>query len=219
MWIAITAAWADDLNCNGLDASVEQPVDLSDPLCASHIDPATGNPYETADRYHDYARFGCTFLLDDAYDIDGDGVGMGLVRSAGLEVALTCDNCPSDANADQLDTDGDGVGDVCVDGLYLGWPSPGHTGQPNDLVVMSSSAGSTVKVAVSTTLGAWAVPGCGGVELGLQAPVKFDGATASVLGAAVATRNVPVAFAGSILYFQAYEVGTCRVSNLVEWQY
>jgi len=28
-------------------------------------------------------------------------------------VGDACDNCPVDANADQADTDGDGVGDVC----------------------------------------------------------------------------------------------------------
>jgi len=39
--------------------------------------------------------------LDDADDTDGDGHLNGV------------DNCPWDANADQLDTDGDGEGDVC----------------------------------------------------------------------------------------------------------
>jgi cysteine-rich repeat protein len=42
---------------------------------------------------------------DPAYttesDADGDGRGD------------ACDNCPGDANADQLDSDGDGIGDVC----------------------------------------------------------------------------------------------------------
>ena len=37
------------------------------------------------------------------YEIDGDGDG----------VALVDDNCPEVSNPDQLDTDGDGVGDAC----------------------------------------------------------------------------------------------------------
>ena len=38
-------------------------------------------------------------------DPDGDGDGDGVPDGA--------DNCPDDANADQIDTDGDGIGDVC----------------------------------------------------------------------------------------------------------
>jgi hypothetical protein len=39
--------------------------------------------------------------MTDDTDTDGDGV------------IDTADNCPIDANADQLDTDGDEIGDVC----------------------------------------------------------------------------------------------------------
>ena len=28
-----------DLNCNGIDVADENPVDLSDPLCAANVDP------------------------------------------------------------------------------------------------------------------------------------------------------------------------------------
>ena len=35
---------SQDLNCNGVDVSAELSVDLSDPVCATGLDPA-GNPY------------------------------------------------------------------------------------------------------------------------------------------------------------------------------
>ncbi|MHC4798864.1 MAG: c-type cytochrome, partial [Planctomycetota bacterium] len=34
----------------------------------------------------------------------------------GIGVSNVCDNCPNDANTDQTDTDGDGIGDACAGG-------------------------------------------------------------------------------------------------------
>lgn len=59
-------------------------------------------------------------LLEAYEDIDQDGVGTGLqltlcsgaVLSTGHS-PVSGDNCPVEANADQLDTDADGEGDVC----------------------------------------------------------------------------------------------------------
>jgi len=41
-------------------------------------------------------------------DTDGDGL-----RDADLDSGVVCDNCPSTSNSDQVDSDGDGVGDAC----------------------------------------------------------------------------------------------------------
>lgn len=49
------------------------------------------------------------FVLDN--DFDGDGI------------ADSVDNCPCNANPDQLDTDGDGVGDDCDNCLYISNPN------------------------------------------------------------------------------------------------
>jgi hypothetical protein len=49
-------------------------------------------------------------------DADGDGIPDSLVchgRCNGGNTALCSDNCPGVANADQKDSDGDGVGDAC----------------------------------------------------------------------------------------------------------
>jgi hypothetical protein len=208
-----------DLNCNGIAASDEPLVDLADPVCAANIDPATGSPYSSSDRYYDYPSFGCTYLMDDGYDIDNDGLGTGLVSIGGASlVQLTCDNCPSTSNPDQGDSDLDGIGDVCVDQLYLGWPSPGVTGTPNELVVLEATPSSRVLVGVSDAPGAFPLPACG-IDLALDSPFLFDVDVSLPEGVAFPTRNVPSAIAGKTVYFQAYEPATCRVSNVVAWSF
>ena len=49
-----------DLNCNGIDVVDENPVDLSDPLCADNQD-SFGVPYPNADYYFDYFSYGCAY--------------------------------------------------------------------------------------------------------------------------------------------------------------
>ncbi|MCH8815772.1 MAG: thrombospondin type 3 repeat-containing protein [Chloroflexi bacterium] len=50
---------------------------------------------------------------DAADDVDGDGICAGNNPCSGGETANCTDNCPNDANANQADTDGDGIGDAC----------------------------------------------------------------------------------------------------------
>ena len=100
-----------DLNCNTVDAAVEQAVDLADPVCAA-------NGFPNADWYFDYYAFGCGYPVD-GYDLDADGFSDGSLSfpegatDPDLTVVLGCDNCPEIPNADQKDDDCDDVGDLC----------------------------------------------------------------------------------------------------------
>ena len=68
-----------DLNCNGIEASLEPAIDLSDPTCASNVDDAD-NPYPTADWYVLYDMFGCDYPTA-GYDLDDAGLVVAEVAS------------------------------------------------------------------------------------------------------------------------------------------
>ena len=62
---------AQDLNCNGIEVTEEQSIDLADPLCRSTTD-SSGVPWPNADYYVEYGSFGCAYPVA-AYDMDNDG--------------------------------------------------------------------------------------------------------------------------------------------------
>jgi Thrombospondin type 3 repeat len=115
--------WVEqDLDCDTLDGSIEQPVDLFDPLCAST--PSEDAPYPTTDYYYDDKSFGCLYPVADL-DGDGDLLSAGSVTIEGpngepfTTTTLLCDNCGEDYNPDQTDLDCDARGDLCDLCLYV----------------------------------------------------------------------------------------------------
>ncbi len=125
--VACSNVLLQDLNCNGLDAWQEISVDTSDPLCAAHVDPFSGQPHTSADYYFDYGSYGCAFFVLD-YDADHDGLSSGTLShppgAAYPDIVATfdCDNCPDIPNHDQLDLECDNAGDICDN--CLGVPNP-----------------------------------------------------------------------------------------------
>jgi hypothetical protein len=108
-----------DLNCNYIDESMEEPVDLGDGMCLANTD-GGGDPYPNADYYYDYTSFGCSyFVYAYGLDEDGDLFGYGEVEITGKDgypdriVLITCDNCGEDYNPLQEDWDCDDAGDLC----------------------------------------------------------------------------------------------------------
>ena len=107
-----------DLNCNTIDVSLENLVDINDPECAANVDPNTGEPYASADYYYDYFSWGCQFFLLPL-DQDGDGFTTSALTytdpdgNLDLLALFDCDNCADIPNPDQEDQDCDDVGDVC----------------------------------------------------------------------------------------------------------
>ena len=124
MWwlLAVQALACDsdvwqDLNCNSVDVADEPAVDLTDPVCLAWTD-ADGIPFPNADWYFDYTSYGCAIPVS-TLDLDEDGHSDGVVKLSAtdfypdLVLTFACDNCPTDPNRDQTDTDCDDVGDVC----------------------------------------------------------------------------------------------------------
>lgn len=92
----------------------------------------------------------------------------------------------------------------------------GLAGQYSQFVITCGTPSQTVTIQQSLTTGSTAVPGCSGVYLGLGGPFITLGASGTVDsdGIVVIDLYVPPGFSGHTAWFQAYETGTCRVSQV-----
>ncbi len=103
--------------------------------------------------------------------------------------------------------------------IVLGRPDPGIAGQVNRFTTTNATAGRRVHLVYSMRSGSTAVPGCGGVFLGLAQPQIAGDSTADGNGDAVLNLPVPPGASGRTILLQSVERATCRVSNVVQFTF
>lgn len=211
IWSMVAAA--ADLNCNGLPSTVEVSVNLADPLCASHINPMTGAPYQSADAYYDYNSFGCLVLVADSLDEDQDGLSSGEIYLNGIAVTLSCDTCPSIYDPLNLDSDYDEIGDSCE--LTLELSEEVAAGEEAQFIVGGAASGANITLLTSKTLGTRRFGVCPELFGGVAAPKSLSSTTADGYGAAALLESIPSQAAGQTRYYQAIDLDSCLASNVL----
>ncbi len=93
-------------------------------------------------------------------------------------------------------------------------PTPGRAGALNEIEVIECSPGAEVRVLYGTGSGRSSIDGCTGAAVDIAEPrevvVYADGA-----GRATAHLYVPESHSGQRLFFQAVDLSTCDVTNLI----
>ncbi|HVP29891.1 MAG TPA: PQQ-dependent sugar dehydrogenase [Myxococcota bacterium] len=137
-------------------------------------------------RGHDVIAPSSPLSLSASFDLDGDGDG----------VPDAADDCPAKPNADQADTDGDHVGDVC-DALCVGTPTT-----VSGVAPASAAPGDMVQVL--------------GTGFGPNARVWLDGQPAQTSRpAGLLLVTTPQATAGTQLQVVAWNPEGCRSQETV----
>jgi len=149
-----TISWS-----RGDDWSYSEKIVSADDSTLSNEHPADQNiNFNQCDfSLYDSDRDGLSDALDafktdpaEQYDTDRDGIGNNTdLDDDGDSVADSIDNCPLDANTDQIDSNADGIGDACpsVNGIVYDWNSKKTLGS---VQVLLSDSNGTAEHAVVT---------------------------------------------------------------------
>jgi hypothetical protein len=98
-------------------------------------------------------------------------------------------------------------------------PDPGQAGVKNSIRVGGVPQGEVVRLVKSKTLGSSTVTGCNGATMNLENPKVVGQGVANAKGNVKFKRKVSANLSGKYLYYQAINVDTCEVSNLVSHYY
>lgn len=100
-------------------------------------------------------------------------------------------------------------------GGYNHTVTPGQAATTNTWAVSGATPGQTTYFVYGTTPGSFNVPGCPGQTVGIGNVQVLSTAVANGSGDATYSLFVPGGLAGSTFLFQAVELGTCTVSQLL----
>lgn len=93
-------------------------------------------------------------------------------------------------------------------------PVPGLAGQVNTFQINGIYAGNTVELVFGLGLGTTAIPACG-FDYGIASATVVGTAPSSATGNALVTGMVPSSAMGTTGYFQALDLGACRISEVM----
>ncbi len=103
--------------------------------------------------------------------------------------------------------------------LELFDPLPGVAGEPSSFQVADATFGMNVKLMYSLKSGTDTANGCPGLSLQLQNAKTVDTVVANYWGDAWITVLIPRSVKGTAVHFQAYERGSCKLSNPIEYSF
>ncbi|NOG52866.1 MAG: hypothetical protein HND57_00815 [Planctomycetes bacterium] len=103
--------------------------------------------------------------------------------------------------------------------LTLHEPLPGIAGGPNSFQVSECTFGETVVLKYSLKTGTADIAGCPGIYFELDSPKLVGSAVANYFGDAWITVPIPGVASGLTVHLQAYEKGTCLISNPLEYTF
>lgn len=105
------------------------------------------------------------------------------------------------------------------DSIGITVPRPGRVNQQNTIHVRGATPGATLRFVYGFQRGVTAIPGCPGLEFDIRSATLIGSGIADSDGFASVSAFVPQAAYLKTVYLQAFEVGTCRLTNVSQYRF